>query len=400
PGRGRLLQQPQRRRAEVRARDLHPAGGRARRERRGRPLRVPALPAGRRFLQGHAPAAARSAEAARTHRGRQAAEARHHARADRARHAHRPARERIVSLLLDALKRAEQEKLTRQSDRPPEPVPRVVPAAQLAAQVLELQPLTSAASAAGASAAPRTDAQLAQAVFKAKAGAEPKSRRRILWAAAGVIALVAIAVGIYFWHSVNALAPHRQPLAAPRPAPIAPAPVASPQPGAAPADAATKASGAERKPPAESGLPAAASHGEAKRESTPVEDLLKQPQPAVAPPVQLARDTGEPKPRVAPAVDAGYRALLAGDLAAARRHYAAAVEADSTSVDAQLGLATVEARTGNVAGAARAYRRALELDPRNATALAGLAALAENAPPEALENDLSGEIAQHPDSAA
>ncbi|HXS51888.1 MAG TPA: tetratricopeptide repeat protein [Usitatibacter sp.] len=305
-----------------------------------------------------------------------------------------------MSLLLDALKRAEQEKLTRQSDRPPEPVPRVVPAAQLAAQVLELQPLTSAASAAGASAAPRTDAQLAQAVFKAKAGAEPKSRRRILWAAAGVIALVAIAVGIYFWHSVNALAPHRQPLAAPRPAPIAPAPVASPQPGAAPADAATKASGAERKPPAESGLPAAASHGEAKRESTPVEDLLKQPQPAVAPPVQLARDTGEPKPRVAPAVDAGYRALLAGDLAAARRHYAAAVEADSTSVDAQLGLATVEARTGNVAGAARAYRRALELDPRNATALAGLAALAENAPPEALENDLSGEIAQHPDSAA
>ena len=305
-----------------------------------------------------------------------------------------------MSLLLDALKRAEQEKLTRQSDRPPEPVPRVVPAAQLAAQVLELQPLTSAASAAGASAAPRTDAQLAQAVFKAKAGAEPKSRRRILWAAAGVIALVAIAVGIYFWHSVNALAPHRQPLAAPRPAPIAPAPVASPQPGAAPVDTATKASGAERKPPAESGLPAAASHGEAKRESTPVEDLLKQPQPAVAPPVQLARDTGEPKPRVAPAVDAGYRALLAGDLAAARRHYAAAVEADSTSVDAQLGLATVEARTGNVAGAARAYRRALELDPRNATALAGLAALAENAPPEALENDLSGEIAQHPDSAA
>jgi Tfp pilus assembly protein PilF len=125
---------------------------------------------------------------------------------------------------------------------------------------------------------------------------------------------------------------------------------------------------------------------------------LKQPQPA-APPVQLAR-TEDPKPRVAPEVDAGYRALLQGDLATARRHYEAAVESDPTDVDAELGLATVQARSGNIPAAAAAYRRALALDPRNATALAGLAALSDRAPPEALENALNGDIAQHPDSAA
>jgi tetratricopeptide (TPR) repeat protein len=313
-----------------------------------------------------------------------------------------------VSLLLDALKRAEQEKLTRQSDRPPEAAPRAAAPPPPSAPVLELQPLAGSTAAAAASAAPRSDAQaVAQTVFKAKAGAEARSQRRIVWAAVGAVALVAtIAVGIYFWRSVNALAPRRQPIAGMRPAAITPAPLASAQPGAAPAAPAVSAAAAPAvtppvTPSAEAAVPAAAaSRTEAKGERAPLEDLLKQPQPAAAPPVQLARDTEEPKPRVAPEVDAGYRALLGGELGAARRHYAAAVEADPTNVDAQLGLATVEARSGNVPGAASAYRRVLELDPRNATALAGLAALAENAPPEALENALSGDIAQHPDSAA
>jgi cytochrome c-type biogenesis protein CcmH/NrfG len=46
------------------------------------------------------------------------------------------------------------------------------------------------------------------------------------------------------------------------------------------------------------------------------------------------------------------------------------------------------------------YRRALEIDPRNATALAGLAALSDLTRPEMLEQQLSREIAQHPNSAA
>jgi len=300
-----------------------------------------------------------------------------------------------LSLLLDALKRAEQEKLTRQADRAPEPAPRAPSATQPSAAVLELQPIGSAASSAG-SAGPRADAQAAQAVFKAKAGTQPRRDRRILWAAAGAIALVVVAAGAYLWHSLHTLSPYRRPMAAVHPAPIAPAaaqagasvPTAAGSSNAAAAAPATAASADDDVEPKNA------------RASAPIDDLLKQPQPAPAAPVQLARNEEDPKPRIAPGVEAGYRALLAGDLAAARRDYAAAVQSDSTSVDAQLGLATVEARMGNVPRAAAAYRHALDLDPRNPTALAGLAALADNAPPESLENALRADIEQHPDSAA
>jgi tetratricopeptide (TPR) repeat protein len=127
--------------------------------------------------------------------------------------------------------------------------------------------------------------------------------------------------------------------------------------------------------------------------------LLAKPQPPRQPPVELTRDEA-PKPTVAPDVAQGYRALVTGDLESARRHYTAAIDADPANLDAELGLATVEARAGNVALAAGAYRRALELDPQNATALAGLAALADDSRPEALESALRADIARHPESAA
>ncbi|HSN22023.1 MAG TPA: hypothetical protein VLS49_15175 [Usitatibacter sp.] len=80
-----------------------------------------------------------------------------------------------MSLLLDALKRAEQEKLTRQADRPAAPEPAVRAAA--AASVLELQPIGGTQAA---QAAQRADAQAAQNVFKAKAAAQAPRHRRIL----------------------------------------------------------------------------------------------------------------------------------------------------------------------------------------------------------------------------
>ena len=94
------------------------------------------------------------------------------------------------------------------------------------------------------------------------------------------------------------------------------------------------------------------------------------------------------------------RALRSGDLATARRSYALALTADAASIDAQLGMATVEARLGNRAAAASHYRRALDVDPRNATALAGLASLADYSRPEALESQLRGDVARYPQSAA
>ena len=76
------------------------------------------------------------------------------------------------------------------------------------------------------------------------------------------------------------------------------------------------------------------------------------------------------------------------------------IAADPVNVDARLGLATVDARSGNRSSAAANYRRALDLEPRNATALAGLAALADFSRPDALEAQLRADLAAAPASSA
>ena len=304
-----------------------------------------------------------------------------------------------MSLLLDALKRAEQEKLTRQSDRPAEPALRAAgPAPNAAKSALELAPVAPPASGA-----PRAgDAAAAQAVFKAKAPAqEPARNRGALWAAAAAVVVVLVSAGAYVWYSVRSLAPprvaataHVRPqapaappdaLAAPRPEPFSPPLGTAPAPSSvAPVETPAALPPAAPRPAAR--LPAA-------------DQLLKNASPAAETPVKLARSREE-KPRVPVDVVSGYDALVAGDLGAAARHYAAAIAADPANVDAQLGLATVEARRGNPAASAAAYRRALALDPQNPTALAGLAALADFSRPEALESDLRADLAREPRSAA
>ena len=104
--------------------------------------------------------------------------------------------------------------------------------------------------------------------------------------------------------------------------------------------------------------------------------------------------------RVSAEVQAGYAALLAGHGTEARRSYLAALAADPANVDALLGIATVEARTGNRAAAVQYYRRVLQQEPRNATAIAALSTLADVARPDALEMQLSADLSQDPGSAA
>jgi tetratricopeptide (TPR) repeat protein len=319
-----------------------------------------------------------------------------------------------VSLLLDALKRAEQEKLTRHADRPgPEPA---APRPAAPAPVLELQPLGGGAAAAGAARAETPGPQAAQTVFKAKSPLPAaRNHRRIAWIVAAVaIVLVAAAAGTYLWYTLRALAPATPAIAAiRRPAPIAPPPAAPVQPSppaaeqpapnsAAIASPAAASQDATRKPAAAQPAP-----GEERASAQPpapagppdLGALLREAQSTPRPPVELAR-TEDPAPRVPPDVQAGYGALVSGDLDAARRHYEAALAADPANLDAQLGLATAEARSGRIASAAAAYERALALDPENPTAAAGLAALADPARPEALENALRTDIARHPQSAA
>ena len=313
-----------------------------------------------------------------------------------------------MSLLLDALKRAEQEKLARTpNDTPP-------PARERPSQPppgsLELQPLTSIPGGSTLGIAPRQEnsAHTAQTMFQAKAGVnnEPRSRGMV-WATVGAIGVVLIAASAYVWYSITSLAPKQATYAArPRPAPLPAAAAGSVPLQQLPApDAQIMASPLGAAPLAPSLAPAPALIAPAAPPRTPaavreeaVAQLLRESAAAPAtPPLRMDR-TAQAARRVPADITAGYAALRQGDLPAARRGYSAAMAADPVNIDAQLGLATVEARSGNRTTAAMHYRRALDMDPRNSTALAGLAALSDLSRPDSIEAKLRGDLSLNPES--
>ena len=306
-----------------------------------------------------------------------------------------------MSLLLDALKRAEQEKLAKQAHLPAPERARAPAPAPIAS--LELHPVGPGA-AAGAAAAPvppgRSEAEAAQTVFKAKAAppAEPSRRSGAVWAVVGAIVVVVLAVGAYVWFSLQSLTPKT--VVRTRPATT---PVPQPQPQLQPIEPVAAARPAVQAPATATLTPQPVPEARSTappRESAEqrVMNLLRDAGPARPAPLRLTQASDAP--RVPTEVAAGYDALRGGNLQAARRNYAAALASDPTNLDAQLGLATVEARSGNRAAAAEHYRRSLELDPRNATALAGLASITDYSQPDRLESQLRADIARHPASPA
>jgi Tfp pilus assembly protein PilF len=328
-----------------------------------------------------------------------------------------------MSLLLDALRRAEQEKLAKQGERPrPSERERAAPQAPSATpSALELQPVGAGAAPAAAANAPampgRTDAESAQNLFKAKAApaAEPSRKTGVLWAVVGAIVVVIVAVGAYVWYSIEALAPKMvakvrlpsPPAAAPKPTDFSIGPrLDTPPPASAP-----KPTDFSIGPRLDTPPPATTTTTTTTRVTAPVTppvrtapsstdqlvmNLLKE---APAAPALKLSQASEPK-RVPTEVAAGYEALRTGNLAQARRGYSAALASDPANVDALLGLATVEARGGNHTAATTHYRKVLDLDPRNPTALASLAALTDFARADAIESQLRGDAARYPQSAA
>jgi tetratricopeptide (TPR) repeat protein len=317
-----------------------------------------------------------------------------------------------LSLLLDALKRAEQEKLARNpADSPPAQNPRA--SSPAAANSLELQPIGGGAAASPAGLGPaRSDpgaAHAAQNVFQAKTDAQPRSKGMV-WATVGAIAVVAVAAGVYVWYSVKSLTPQQATFSTPRPRPISPSGLPPPS---APPDAALATPIAplvdlpgapvatlQAMPPA-APVPAPASSEPAPRvRDDPIARVLRESAtPTVQPPPRLERSAATPR-QVPADVTAGYEALKRGNLLAARTSYHAAIANDPNNVDAHLGLATVEARSGHRAAAVAEYRRVLDLDSRNSIALAGIAALTEYMRPEALEGQLRVDLTRYPDSSA
>jgi Tfp pilus assembly protein PilF len=329
-----------------------------------------------------------------------------------------------MSLLLDALKRAEQEKLAKQGDRPANdagaPAPAPTPAQSAArrdaanAAALELQPIASAPPPGGAPKA--AAAATAQAVFQAKAPAKkPEEGRNLtmLWIIGAVVVVAILGIGGYVWWSLSALQP--RPVTTLRTRAVS---APSPTPGQAKLDTLVPGALAPATPPRSDAPsqplvmpPAAPTPAPASGAAPASAAAIPAPPARVAPDLaaRLTRDVGSTpslkltpteKPRVPTDIAAGYEALRAGDLPAARRSYGAALAADPKNVDAHLGAATIEARLGNAAAAASHYRRVLDLDPRNATALAGLASIADMSQPEMLEGQLRADLARYPQSAA
>ena len=312
-----------------------------------------------------------------------------------------------MSLLLDALKRAEQEKLARQGQEPHRPEAAVAPGAAAPRRNLELESHETAEAPEAAAA--RRDREGAKAMFAAKAAeplpadSAPGKSKAIVAIVVGAVVLLA-AGGAYVWYEINK---------APSPIARAPLPISAPKPVTlAPAGASQPAAGAEAPasrgdsvPPVALPKPGDVATSTAKAKPQPkaaeqlVMSLLKESADAkTAPPLKLARTIEAP--RVSPEVSQGYDALKRGDAAAARKFYEAAIAADASNLDAHLGLATAAARSGDRDTAARHYRRALALDPKNPAAIAGLASLADFNRPEGLEEQLRADLTRYPQSPA
>ncbi|MCC7183398.1 MAG: tetratricopeptide repeat protein [Rhodocyclaceae bacterium] len=347
-----------------------------------------------------------------------------------------------MSLLLDALKRAEAAKRHEQaahtgivapagdmatspagsssavriegrtSPTPPASPAASVTAAEMPADRLDLLPMDAEEGADAApgrrswasEAAGEAERLAAQNLFSAKSA---PSRPALLYPAiAGLIG--ALAIGIWFWWQWPALS---------APASTA-APAMAPKPMAAPAGAMVPPLVAVQPITAASQLAAARALDQAP--NAHAGDTRKPLDPSPAPPAErtsvLREQLSEQKPpstdmvlrpqirsrrspeQVLPEVARAYEALLAGDGATAKRAYDEALAIDPLNRDALHGLAAIALAEQRLRDAEAAYRRLVEIDPGDARAQAALLSLrsSDDKPREARLREL---IAQQPRAA-
>lgn len=246
-------------------------------------------------------------------------------------------------------------------------------------------PGTSAAAAGAASQAASRAA--AQRVFEAKFK-EPNPRLPF-YITIGVLGAFGVGVAVYFWLQLRP-APSLVNANPQRPADERPVlAVAAPAAGAAaPVPASTPATSIPGLPPAAATPatqpPAAAAPVPgpgAARAAVPARAEARPPQARPAPRATeaVARPIRPRVPRVQPKVNprvaAGYEAYQSGDLAAARASYEQALGEEPMNRDALLGIAAVEMKARHYDRAEAYYERLLQADPRDPNAQAGLLAL-------------------------
>ena len=317
-----------------------------------------------------------------------------------------------MSLLLDALKKAEAEKRRRTSafgGRDAEPAPRASapPPAKASQDKVELV-LEEIPPPAGAVESPAEPAKpgaadpgrgAAENLFAAKE--KPAGRRNQLLIIGGVAILLLLAGGGYYvWKETSqpslatippgavAVAPVMPPPAPPSLAPAPPAPrnepimVIEPRGGTA--------------APSAGQSPATAGSAREAAVAPPEEAAAEPPRPA-PPPIRISR--GQTEATLDPSISAGFESLRQGNLAAAEANYRAALSADPASRDALLGLAAVAIKAGKLQEAERYYRAALALNPRDPLAVAGLLGVLGPTGSSAVESRLKTLLADQPDAA-
>jgi Flp pilus assembly protein TadD len=364
-----------------------------------------------------------------------------------------------MSLLLDALKKAEKAKLEAQrkaegesapgpegelrivDDAPREaPVrtrdqlpdisqslqiesediaPARAPQAESAALELEPPPRRPPPAATRTEAgdyAQSSERAAAKKVFEAKFK-EPNPRLPF-YVTLGVLGAFALGTAGYFWYQLrpppalvnaNPARPSGEltvvAAAAARPAPSTTTPAAAPAqadipglPPAAPASAPAVAAASSAAPPT-----AAPSSPRPTRPVRPAARAPRASEPPIRPAgTELLRSDSKvairhPAPQIDPHVAAGYAAYQAGDMGAAREAYRQALGDDPRNRDALLGMAAADMRTGRFEEADMLYRRLLEADPRDSHAQAGLLALrADLTDPVAAESRVKTLLAEDP----
>jgi tetratricopeptide (TPR) repeat protein len=245
----------------------------------------------------------------------------------------------------------------------------------------------------------------ARVVFAAKQSADANPRGKWLLP---LIAFAAVGIGVagwYVWNEINRISrPLLKSISAPVP-PIAVAPKDAPAAGnnALDGKASPPALPPLLPPPAEELAPAnVAVRSSNLAAFTPRERLARniREAPQTEPePVGLKLTRSVDPPTVSPELLAAYEALVKGNFERAKNLYGQVAQREPLSIDAHLGLAAAAAYTNDLPLAARQYRQALEIDPRNSQAIAGLLAVAGTTRPDAIEVELKTLISRDPGAA-
>jgi tetratricopeptide (TPR) repeat protein len=226
--------------------------------------------------------------------------------------------------------------------------------------------------------------------------------RRPFYFTLGALGLVALAYGGYVWWQMQ---PHYSvaPVAAQAPV-IASAPVATaPASAQAPSAAAAPTQIPQGAAPASTGVAVIPPIQPVRARQRPPQ-AVGAPAPAPAPAAQVQAEgppiaVNVPILAVDPLVEQGYQAFQRNDLAAARESYQKALTREPNNRDALLGLAAIDVRNGQLESADFRYRKLLEIDPRDSQAVAGLVALRGRLDPVASESRLKTLIAGQPEAA-